>query len=149
MALLYTTIAEVRSVTGMNDSTLISDAYITAKIEMVQGIIDGKVGDVYVTPWTSGTCPDTIKAIALNMTMGLLYQGEYGQDTEGTGIDGDKIFSGAMSILGKIQNQTIKIRDSSGAEITRTNLRKPVGSPNQTTTDTGTTVQAFSREKRF
>jgi len=133
----------------MTNSTNIPDAYITAKIEMAQGIINGYCGDVYAVPWTADTCPDTIKAIALNFVMGLLYIDQFGQETEGTGIDGQKMIDGVTSTLKKIKSGVLRIFDSTGAEITRVVLRDPVGYPTQTSTDARTTERAFERGQKF
>lgn len=144
MAAVYTTIADVRSSTGMTNSTNIPDAYITTKIEMAQAVIDGMVGDVYTVPFSS-TIPDAIKAICLNLVMAYLYIDQFGQETEGTGIDGEKLETSTMAILEKIQNQQIKIRSAStGLEATRSEFHNPISYPNQTTTDDGTTGRDFS-----
>lgn len=149
MAAVYTTVADVRAATGMNNTTNISNAYITAKIEMVQGIINGMIGDVYLVPFASGSVPDTIKALALNYTMGLLYIDQFGQETEGTGIDGDKIVAGVEKQLEKIRLGKLRLLNTDGQEITRVELRNPVGYPNQSSTDDGTTERAFTRDQKF
>ena len=144
MAVVYTSIEDVRASTGMTNTTNISDAYITTKIEMAQAVIDGMVGDVYIVPFSS-TIPDSIKAICLNLVMAYLYIDQFGQETEGTGIDGEKLEAATMAILEKIQNQQIKIRNATtGLEVTRSEFHNPVSYPNETSTDDGDTGRDFT-----
>lgn len=144
MAVVYTSIEDVRASTGMTNTTNISDAYITTKIEMAQAVIDGMVGDVYLVPFSS-TIPDSIKAICLNLVMAYLYIDQFGQETEGTGIDGEKLEAATMAILEKIQNQQIKIRNATtGLEVTRSEFHNPVSYPNETSTDDGDTGRDFT-----
>lgn len=149
MAIIYTTIKDVRASSGIEDEIGVKDSYIETKIEMAQGIIDGKVGDVYLVPFSGGNVPDMIQAICLNLTVSLLYIDQYGDETEGTGIDGRKMFDSTMSTLDLIWTQKVKLRDTAGAEYPRSTLRRPVGYPNASSTADGETCRAFTADKKF
>jgi len=144
---IYTTLEEVRISTGTQDNSNISDAYIESKIDMADGIINGKIGDVYNLPLVS--VPNILKAIALNLASSLVYIDQFGNETEGTGIDGQKLFDSTMDTLDLIWKQQVKLRDSEGNELTRRNFLQPTGYPNATTTADGTTSRSFTKEKVF
>lgn len=149
MAQIYTTTQLVRPAAGMQDNQNITDEYIETKIEIAQGIIDGKLGDIYVVPFTTSNLTTMVESLALNLTVSLLYIDQYGDETEGTGIDGQKMFDEMMDLLDMIWKQQIKLRKADGTELTRVSTFIPSGYPNNTSTSSGETCRKFTMKKKF
>lgn len=119
----YTSVATVRSATGFNDSSQVSDAYITAKIGYADSVINSKVGDVYALP-LSATC-DLITYLSLEITVAVLFMDQFGEESGDTDKGWKKRLDMAMGVLSDIQKQKSKLYDSSGVELTRNNLLRP------------------------
>lgn len=140
----YTTEAAVRTASGFSNTTNITTTTITAYLSDADSVINGYIADVYDLP-LSATC-EMIETIARHITVGLLYANEYGEESQGT----DKGWKGrldwAMDLLKQIQDQKLKLYDSSGDELTRSALRLPVFSP--TTAESAATA-TNSKEPRI
>jgi phage gp36-like protein len=147
MANKYTTIQDVRVSAGVSDNTNFSDEYVGKKIDMAEGIIDGKLGDIYVLPLEE--VPDMLKAIALNLSTAMLFIDQYGDETEGLGIDGQKMFDNTMDNLDLIWKQKVKLRKANGTELLRSSLMIPSGYPNAFSTGSGETCRSFTTGKIF
>lgn len=143
----YTNPTDVRTSTGTQDNSNITDTYVNAKIAMAEGIVNGKLGDVYNLPLEE--VPDLVKAVALNLSAALIYIDQFGNETEGTGIDGQKLFDSTMDTLDLIWTQKIKLRKSDGTELLRSSLLKPSGYPNGFSTSSGESCRSFTKEKVF
>lgn len=150
MPTAYTTIALVRPAAGMNNSTTIPDTYVTAKIAYATGVINGKVGDVYALPLSS--VPDLVAWLALELTVVALFQDQYGDDAG----DGDKSWKKrydlCMQTLDDIQEQKMKLYDTSGVELTRSDTKRPGYYPNAASSDpdaTDSTEAKVTMNRRF
>jgi len=143
----YSTEEQVRAATGMLDDTLITDAFVETRIDAADDIINGKIGDVYSIPLSE--TPDLIEYLSIELASGLLYLHQYGEEVEGTGLDGQKKIDGAIAILDLIQSQKLKLFDSSNDEFARSNLSKPVYYPTQTSTDDEDTPPLFKIDQQF
>lgn len=127
MASPYTTEAAIRAATGFSNVTNITAALIVAFIADADSIIDAAIGDVYSLPLDSN--PQIIEAISRNITVGLLYAQEYGEETENLDKGWEKRLNFWMDMLKEIQDQKKKLLDSSGDELARTTLRSPAFYP--------------------
>lgn len=140
----YSTEALVRAASGFSNTANITSATITAYLDDADSVINGYIGDVYSLP-LSTTC-EMIETIARHITVGLLYANEYGEESQGT----DKGWKGrldwAMDLLKQIQDQKLKLRGSTGTELTRSSFRLPVFSPTTAESDASATD---TKEPRF
>jgi hypothetical protein len=144
----YSLAADVRAMTGINNSTYVSDAYITLRIAAADGIINGKVGDVYSVPLASA--PDLIKFLSIEIASALIYMGEYSEELQGEGIKPEKKLNAAIKILDGIQEQGIKLYDGDGVEFTRVDLLTPTGYPDEAASEAGGAAEpAFTMDQQF
>lgn len=131
----YTTEALVRAATGFASTTNITAATITAYIADADSVINASIADVYSLPLSE--TPEIIETISRHITVGLLYANEFGEESQAT----DKGWKGrldwAMNILDRIASQKLKLRDSSGDELTRSTLKQPSFRPTAATSAAG------------
>lgn len=133
----YTTIAKVRRVTGFVDDTKHTDDFITEQITAADSVIDTKISDVYTTPLT--TVPGIISTISLQIAKALCYAEENGEESQNTDKGWERLLNFYMDLLDQIQDQKIKLRDTSGVELTRNSLKSPSFKPTLETTTEGET----------
>lgn len=119
----YTIIASVRTATGFSDTDNISDALITAYIADADGIIDAHIGDVYTLPLSE--TPEIIETISRHIVTALLYANEYGEESEDTDKGWKDRMKWVMGLLDDIRKNKLKLRDSTGEELSRSTLRQP------------------------
>ena len=117
MALEYTTVANIRILTGMNDATLITDAYITNKIEYAEAVIMSKIGQIYTLPLAS--VPKLIELLTCEITIGLIYLDQFGEESADKDKGGQKRIDNAMKVLDDIQSLKSRLYDDAGAEFAR------------------------------
>lgn len=131
----YSTVAQVRIATGFADDANVTDDVIEEKIASADSIIDAKIGDVYTTPLA--TPPDIIVEISTQIAKGFLYAREYGEESQDTDKGWKGILEFWMQLLDDIVDQKIKLRGTDGVELTRSNLKLPVGQPTDATSAVG------------
>lgn len=131
----YSTVAQVRIATGFSDDAKIGDELVEEKIASADSIIDAKISDVYTTPLA--TPPDIIVEISTQIAKGFLYAREYGEESQDTDKGWKGILEFWMQLLDDIVDQKIKLRGTDGIELTRSNLKLPVGQPTTATSAVG------------
>lgn len=130
----YCTVQQVRDASGLTNSTNVPDAYITLKIGYADGLINGKIGEVYSLPLAS--TPNLIAAMSLEIAVALLFLDQYGEEAENTDKGWQKRLDFLVKQLEDIRLQKIKLYDdTTGTELTRTTLKNPAFLPNDTTSD--------------
>lgn len=129
----YSTVAEVRNATGMQDSNNITDATVTARIAFADGIINGKIGSVYQLP-LSATC-ELIHFCSLEIASLFLALDNYGEESENTDKGWKKKLDTIYSILEDIRTLKTQLYDATGTELTRSTLRTPAFFPTDASSD--------------
>lgn len=134
----YTTEAAVRIASGFANTTNITTGTITAYLADADSVINAAIADRYTIPLTvSGVSASSeiIETLARHIVVGLLYSNEYGEESEDTDKGWEKRLEWAMKQLEKIQNGGLKLYNSSGVELDRSTLHKPVFSPTSAQSD--------------
>jgi phage gp36-like protein len=119
----YTTVSDVRAASGLSDSDKISDAFITNIITQADSIIDSEIRMIYAMPLSY--TPPVLASASLEMTVGLLYQKAYGEESQDTDKGWKKHVDFAVDVIDKIYQQKIALLDDNGDELARSTLRQP------------------------
>lgn len=118
----------------MNDPTLVSDAFITIRINAAQDIVNGKIGDMYVLPLAS--VPNLVAHIALEITVSLILMTQFSEESKDTDKGWKKRMDYAMDMLKKVQKGELKLRDDTTyVELTRSTTSLPQGYPDAASSD--------------
>jgi len=148
----YTTIALVRVSTGMSDVTTVPDATITGKITFADGVINGKIGEVYSLPLAS--TPDIIGFLSLEIASGMLFLDQYGEETKDGDKGWEKRIKMAMDTLEMIRMKTLKLYNASSNydEFDTSDLRSPSFYPTEASSQADavpTTVPTLTMKQVF
>lgn len=141
----YTTVDNARISAGIVGNLNISTASIEQKIAMADGIINGKIMDVYTLPLDE--TPEFIIQIASQLAAAFILIDEYGKEAEDTDKDGykrlDLIYNNKKTgILDRIQKKDIKlISDTTSTELAISTVKSPVFRPNNLSSDENETDQ--------
>jgi phage gp36-like protein len=129
---MYSTTPAVREAAGFTGNLNISTASISRSIAMADGIINGKLYDVYTLPLSE--VPAMIGGLSEELAAALLLIDEYGTESDGTERTGETRYTRVMSVLTKIQNREIKVvSDTTGTELARASTLSPRSLPNDIT----------------
>ena len=131
----YATIAEIRTASGFNDDTKLSDATITAYLADADAVINAAIADVYSLPVSATS--ELLNTIARHITVALLYANEYGEESQGSDKGWKNRMEWATDRLTDIQKLKLKLYDSSGNELSRSTLLQPVFRPTADTSEEG------------
>jgi len=135
----YTTIANVRIAAGIVGNLNVSTASIQQKISMANGVINGKISDVYSLPLAE--TPSFITEIASQLAGAFVLIDEYGKEAEDTDKDGfkrlDLLYNDKKTgILDRIQKKEMKlISDTTSEELTTSNVKSPIFRPTTLSSD--------------
>ena len=132
---MYSTIADVRAITGMSSSVKIPDATITAKIVAADAIINAKIGAVYQLP-LSATC-DMITMLSNEIASLLLTMDIYGEETQNTDKGWERKMKAFYNMLEDIRQLKMRLFDTNGAELSRITTRQPGFYPTDASSDPG------------
>jgi len=130
----YTNDGAVRIAAGIVGNLNISTASIASKIVMADGIINGKISDVYSLPLDE--TPAFLIEIASQLAAAFILIDEYGKETADTDKDGykrlDLIYNDEKTgLLDKIQSKEVKIiSDTTSTELQINTTKSPVFRPN-------------------
>jgi hypothetical protein len=149
---MYTTRNNVRISAGIVGNLNISTASIDSKISMAEGIINGKISDVYALPLAE--TPAMITEIASNLAAAMVLIDEYGKEAQDTDKDGykrlDLIYNNkGTGYLDMIQKKALKIiSDTTSTELSTANTRTPIFRPNNlSSSDTQTDPDVSTYQK--
>lgn len=146
----YTDISAVRSATGFSDSSKVSDSYITAKITGADGIINGKVGEMYALPFAA--TPPMIAFLSLELTTAILFIDQYGEEAGDKDKGWQKRMDFLMDQLEDIRTGKMKLYDSSGVELPRATAKKLGYYPTTATSSAdaeNSTQPSITKNQRF
>ena len=135
----YTNIGNVRISAGMVGNLNISTASIQQKITMADGVINGKIMDVYSLPLDE--TPSFLIEIASQLAAAFVLIDEYGKESEDTDKDGfkrlDLIYNDKKTgILDRIQKKEIKlISDTTSDELAISSVKSIEFRPNNLSSD--------------
>jgi phage gp36-like protein len=133
---MYTTVEQVRIATGFEEATppaeaKISDGVIEQAIKEADGIINGKINDVYILPLSS--VPSLIEMISTQLAKGILYAQEYGEETENLDKGWQKTMDYYLGLLDDIRDRKLKLIDENGQNLPTSSLFRMSGLPNPQT----------------
>jgi phage gp36-like protein len=133
---MYTTVEQVRIATGFEEATppaeaKISDGVIEQAIKEADGIINGKINDVYILPLSS--VPSLIEMISTQLAKGILYAQEYGEETENLDKGWQKTMDYYLGLLDDIRDRKLKLIDENGQNLPTSSLFRMSGLPNAQT----------------
>lgn len=132
---MYSSIQSVRIITGFteadsNGRMKVSDETIQMAIEEADGIIDSKIASVYRLPLVGNS--KTLRAISKQIAKGLLYSGEYGEETQNLDKGWEQILEFYLGLLDDIFNQKmILVDEDTGQEFPRSSTKMPAFYPNR------------------
>lgn len=129
----YTTIADVRAVTGLNDVNKVSDATITAKISFADATINAAIGSIYQLPLSASN--DLVTFLSLELSAVMLEMDTYGEETQNLDKGWTKRMTFINTQLENIRQLQTRLFDSSGIELTRNTTRQPSGYPDAASSD--------------
>lgn len=131
----YSTEAEVRNATGMQNTTNISSGTVVSRIAFADGVINGKIGSVYQLP-LSVTC-ELIHFCSVEIASLMLALDNYGEETQNTDKGWQKKLNAIYAVLEDIRTLKIQLFDANGVELTRNTLRTPAFYPTDASSDPG------------
>lgn len=130
----YCTVSDVRSASSLNDATNIVDAYITIKINLADGVINGKIGGIYTLPLAS--TPGLIKGFSIELAIAFLFMDQFGEEAEDKDKGWQKRIDAIVKLLDEIRAGKIKLfDDTTGAELAGNGLGAPKYKPSDATSD--------------
>lgn len=130
----YTTNSQVRIAAGIVGNFNISTASIDSKVLMADGVINGKISDVYSLPLEE--TPAYLIEIASQLAAAFVLIDEYGKETADSDKDGykrlDLIYNeSGTGLLDMIQKKEVKlISDTTSKELAISLVRSPAFRPN-------------------
>ena len=130
----YTTVDNTRISAGIVGNLNISTASIEQKITMADGIINGKIMDVYTLPLAE--TPSFLIEIASQLAASFILIDEYGKEAKDTDKDGYNrlklIYNDKKTgLLDRIQKKEIKlISDTTSEELAVSSVKSPSFRPN-------------------
>lgn len=150
----YTNTSNVRIAAGIVGNLNISTASIEQKVVMADGVINGKIMDVYSLPLDE--TPSFIIQIASQLAAAFILIDEYGKEAEDTDKDGykrlDLIYNDKKTgLLDRIQKKEIKlISDTTSTELAVSGVKSPVFRPNNlSSSENETDPEVSTRPKIF
>lgn len=130
----YTLDANVRIAAGIVGNLNVSTVSIASKIVMADGIINGKISDVYSLPLEE--TPAFLIEIASQLAAAFILIDEYGKEAADTDKDGykrlDLLYNDDKTgLLDRIQSKEMKlISDTTSEELAVNTTKSPVFRPN-------------------
>lgn len=101
----------------MQNTTKIPDAYLDLKISYADGLINGKIGKVYVLPLA--TTPNLIAFFSLEITVAVLFIDQYGENSGDSDKGWEKRLAWLVGELDKIRDGELQLfNDTTGVELT-------------------------------
>ena len=149
----YTTLEKSRIAAGIVGNLNITTASIESKILMADGVINGKISDVYSLPLSEE--PEFIKELASQMVSAFILIDEYGKEAQDSDKDGykrlDLLFNDKQTgILDRIQKKQIKlISDTSSTELDRANTLRASYRPTALSCDKDQTDPDIRTREKF
>lgn len=120
----YTTTTLVRSESGFDNNSDVTDATITSYINMAHGSVKGFVARIYDisaldTDFTGSQAKDYLEGIETLWASGLLLIKEYGAEALDSDKDGYKKLELAKSLLMDLEEEKVILLDSNDEEYSR------------------------------
>ena len=122
----WTTNALVRSESGFDNNSDITEASLTSYTTLAHGQIKGFVARIYdmaeleaSTKFTGSQAEDFLKGIETLWASGLLLIKEYGAEAQNSDKDGYRKLELAKAMLLDLQEERIKLLDTDNAEFER------------------------------
>lgn len=127
----YSTLAKIRDEAGFTGNDNVTDAKITSYQEAATSHIDGIIGRVYSLPLAS--TPALIELIERKLSAGHLLLDSYGEQSEGTTLDGNAKVKWATDMLQMIEDGLVQLVDASGVTLSRADNITMRGLPTDST----------------
>lgn len=146
----YSTVANVRVVSGLTDDTLVSDALITAKISYADSLINSKIGNRYKLPITVACA--LLIALSEEMATVFLLMDQYSEESGDTDKGYQKRLDAVYEILNDISTGKNALFDDTGAELPQAKRSYPRFHPNDASSDpsaTDSTEPEITRARQF
>jgi phage gp36-like protein len=146
----YSTVAQVRNLSGFQSVINFPDSFIQGKIDEADSMIDSRIGDAYALPLAS--TPALISSISAELTVAIIFIDQYGDEAK----NGDKGWKKRMdyvdSMIESIQLLEMKLIDpTTKLELQRAGTRLPSGYPNAASSAPGpcSTAPKIRMNKRW
>ncbi len=123
----YCTEADVRSATGLTNTTNITSATILGKIGYADAQINAAIAQVYSLP-LSATC-ELIHYLSLEMACVMIEMDNYGEESQNLDKGWGKRLKMVKDALEDIRELKALLIDGSGVELDRNTLRQLAGYP--------------------
>ncbi len=146
----YSVEADVRAASPFKNDTLISDVYMSARIDEADGMIDAKIGDAYDLPLSE--TPPIIRMISIKIASYLIFLDQNTNIEVMPGVNVTDEFDRQMGLLEMIRQRKLKLYDTNGDELTVGSAILPQFYPNDASSAAdavNSTEPRFTMNKQF
>lgn len=143
----YTDETKVRNSSPFKDSSKVTTTVVTNAITEADGLINSRVGGVYVVPFA--TTPALIQGIATDIAVYNLVRDENLNLEIAQGVNLQAMLQDALSLLDDIASRRLRLFDSDGDEYPLRNQNNVSFYPNNADTEDGDAPRQFTMDQKF